>query len=265
MKTKFLGIFLQPSTVDSEITKLKRRLENQPRKVPGNINFTGWDIDYVDNFALISSLEILVQKGWNDFLTENESPLILDCGANIGISVLNYRRKYPSAKIIAFEPDPTILPVLKRNLKNNQASDVSIVEAAVWINSGEMAFYLEGADGSKLVTSSSDETIKVKTVDLREYVNTPVDLLKMDIEGAELDVIPHIKEKLELVKNLIVECHINGDLMGRFGALLQTLSGAGFKVSINSMGVWRDLVRNPIKLPNEFDQYFLVTAWRGVL
>jgi tRNA G46 methylase TrmB len=135
MRTKLLRNFLHYSSVDLEISMLKFRLRKRPRKVSGNVKVCGWEIDYVDNLALLSSLEILVQKGWNDFLTENETPLILDCGANIGISVLNYRRKYPSAKIIAFEPDPTFLPVLKKNLETNQAADVSIVEAAVWTRS----------------------------------------------------------------------------------------------------------------------------------
>jgi FkbM family methyltransferase len=247
-----------------ELRMLKKKLGNQPRKTPGAVEIFGWKLDYVDKLALLSSLEILVCKGWNDFKTENNVPMIIDCGANIGISVLNYKRKFPNAKIVAFEPDPLIIPVLKRNLTVNHASDVTLVEAAVWVKLGELDFYIEGADGSRLTVDHDFQTgtTKVKTIDLLDHINVPIDLIKMDIEGAELEVIPHIESKLNMVQNLIIECHVNGDQAGKFGQLLEVLSDSGFRVSLNSIGQWRDLVRDPAKLPDEFDQYFLVAATR---
>lgn len=246
----------------SELDNLKKDLGIRPRRTPGTVRALGWSIDYVDYPALLSSLEVIVEKGWNDFLPENDAPVIIDCGANIGISVLNYKKKYPGAKIVAFEPDPSLIPILKHNIITNHINDVTVVEAAVWTCFGESDFYLEGADGSRLAKQGSAQTVRVRTVDLADYISNSVDLIKMDIEGAELDVIPHIEHKLPLVKNVIVECHINSDQAGRFGDLLKTLSDAGFAVSINSLGVWRDLIRKPAKLPDEADQYFLVAGTR---
>lgn len=235
-----------------------------PRYQAGQMEWQGWKIDYVDALALISSLDILVLKGWNNFTSSRPDPVILDCGANIGISVLNYKRHFPQAKITAFEPDPQFIPYLKKNLEQNHAADVQIVEAAVWKEEGTTTFLCEGADGSKIITeaSPSARTVTVRTIELAKYITGEIDLIKVDIEGAEYDVLPSISSKLHLVKNMIVECHLyHRDLHG-FARLLDTLTFAGFKVSLNSFGRWCDLVQRPETPSNEFNQYMLVCAWK---
>jgi FkbM family methyltransferase len=223
-----------------------------------------WSIEYVDAPALASIIDLLLIKKINDFSAATTQPRILDCGANIGISVLNYKRKYPDSKITAFEPDPNIIPVLRNNLMNNNASDVEIVEAAVWVNDGVSQFFCEGADGSKLVTDSQNyqNLVKVPTVNLEKFINQPIDLIKMDIEGAEFDVIPHIEHKLHYVQNLLIECHFNTDEMGKFSRLLNVLANSGFFVAVAVLGGWNDLMRKPERNVNGFDQYILVSAWR---
>ena len=256
--------------VHSVLTRLEQRknrsqLVRLQRFVPGNVRMLGWDLDYVDSHALWSCIDVLVYKRWNDFVTTKKAPVILDCGANVGISVLNYKRMYPDARITAFEPDPAIVKVLKRNLAANDAGDVTIIEAAVWTQGGTTAFFAEGADGSRIITdqlASSDRTV-VETIDFADYITEPVDLIKMDIEGAEFEVIRHIGSRLNLVANMVIECHLNNDRVQEFADILAVLAAAGFNVSINSYGAWRDLVHKPGKLPNEFDQYFLLAAWRS--
>jgi FkbM family methyltransferase len=243
----------------------QNRLVRLQRFVPGNIKMLGWDLDYVDSHALWSCIDVLVYRRWNDFISSKKAPAILDCGANVGISVLNYKRMYPDARITAFEPDPAIVKVLKRNLGANGAADVKVVEAAVWTQPGTTKFFTEGADGSRIVTGkpeSSDRTVVVETVDLADYISEPIDLIKMDIEGAEFDVIRRIQPQLHLVSNLVIECHLDNGRAGEMADMLVILAAAGFKVSINSYGAWRDLVHKPGKLVNEFDQYFLLAAWR---
>lgn len=241
------------------------RLKKIKRFTSGNIKIEGWDIDYVDSYALWSSIDILIHKRWNDFATSKQEPVILDCGANIGVSALNYKRKFPGARITAFEPDPGILRVLKRNLRVNAANDVKVVEAAVWTKNGKASFFSEGADGSRIVsdTNNAFHNLVVDTIDFREVIAGPVDLIKMDIEGAEFDVIPHIQNKLSLVQNIVIECHIDNSKIHGFSEMLASLDSSGFQVSINSYGAWRDLIHKPGKLPNEFDQYILLAAWRN--
>jgi FkbM family methyltransferase len=222
-------------------------------------------LEYVDARSLLLEIDALVCRHWNDFHAESNQPLILDCGAYIGVSVLNFKRQFPEAKILAFEPDPHVVPVLRGNLKRNNATDVEIVEAAVWTRDGEANFFSEGADGSKLtsVRGASRSRLVVRTVDFKRFLSDPVDLIKMNVEGSEYEVIPHLGDSLKLVKNMLVYCHINNEDVRPLSRLLETMVSAGFMVSVNSYGAWRDLIRQPPKLPNEFDQYALIAAWRG--
>ena len=246
------------------LERTNKKLTNLPRYLQGKISVLNWSIEYIDAPALASSIDLLLIKKSNDFESSNPTPIILDCGANIGISVLNYKRKYPNSKITAFEPDPNILPILKNNLINNGAMDVKLVDEAVWIINGKSKFFCEGADGSKLIQGINDchSTIEVNTIDLDEYISGPIDLVKMDIEGAEFEVIPHIRSKLHFIKNILIECHINTNEIEKFSKILEELGKANFQVSISVLGPWSDLLNKPIRIKNGFDQYILVSAWR---
>ena len=239
------------------------KLRGKNRFQRGKITFGSWSIEYIDASALESAIDLLLIKKINDFRTTNPAPVIIDCGANIGISVLNYKQKYPRSKITAFEPDPNIFPVLKNNLTVNGASDVNCVEAAVWTSQGKSHFFCEGADGSKLInTGTSSSFIDVSTIDLRKFINEPVDLIKMDIEGAEFEVIPHISGKMHLIENFLIECHVNCDEIEKFSVMLHALGNAGFNVSVSLLSGWTDLLQKPVRIKNGFDQYILISAWK---
>lgn len=255
--------FLRGMRLDVLLARI--RLFGRSRQRQGTITACGWDIAYHDPLALASSLDVLVQKGWNDFVADGVEPTIIDCGANIGISVLQYKRLYPRARIIAFEADPEIFSLMKRNLLANGAGDVDMHQQAVWISNEPITFFCEGTDGGRIVSGESLDKaaeVTVQAVDLRQYLNKRVDLLKIDIEGTELEVVPALGECLRNVRNIIVECHINSTDGGKFARLLAALDIAGFQMSINSYGLWRDLIRKPMRVPQEFDQYFLVAGFR---
>ncbi len=232
---------------------------------PGRLQVLGWDLEYVYGLALASFIDQLLVRRFNDFIPDNDRPLILDCGANIGFSVLNYKRQFPQARIIAFEPDPQFAPVLRRNLERNGAADVKAVEAAVWVQNGETKWFCEGVDGSHIIDSNTEQsdTVVVRTVDLADYLTDVVDLLKLDIEGVEYQVVTHLGSRLRNVKNILIECHLDQTKIVPFGKMLEVLDAAGFKLTVNSFGTWRDLIRQAPVLPNHWEQYLLVAGWRG--
>lgn len=257
-----------PDFTSEELFREYRRIGHDLREEsgPGQTRLLGWDIEYTHPSAILAFLDHILFRGMNDFFPDNDRPLILDCGANIGYTVLNYRRLFPGARIVAFEPDPLFAPVLRRNLARNGAEDVEVVESAAWIADGTAAWLTEGVDGSRLIgeTGAGQNAATVRTVDLAQYLDREIDLLKCDIEGAEFVVIPHLGRRLGVVRNILVECHVTGqEAYAGLTEIIRTLVDAGFKIAINSYGPWRDLVRRHVPRPLHAEQYLLVAGWRS--
>lgn len=243
--------------------ELLRRQMREKGIQPGRIELLGWDIAYVNAMTVAAFIDAGLIRRINDFHADNEAPLILDCGANIGCTVLNYKRQFPRARIVAFEPDPQFAPILRRNLEANGVQGVKVVEAAVWSTDGELRWFSEGADGSHVLAGpAGSEGVRVQGVDLARYLSEPVDLLKLDIEGAEYHVIPHLGERLRNVKNILVECHIDQSTVPGLCRVFESLTGAGFRLGINTYGPWRDLIRQPPVPKDHWEQYALVAGWR---
>lgn len=110
---------------------------------------------------------------------------VFDVGANVGYYTLLFARAVgPSGRVFAFEPDPDNFVFLQRHLTLNRTMNVSLVEAAASHQTGEARFECAKSMGH---ISEEGRTI-VRTVRLDEFP-TP-DLIKMDIEGGEIDAIP---------------------------------------------------------------------------
>jgi FkbM family methyltransferase len=231
----------------------------------GRATVLGWDLEYPAATSMLSFIDQILFRRMNDFPAATDAPVILDCGANIGYTALHYKRCYPKARITAFEPDPQFLPLLRRNLARNEATDVDVVPAAAWLANGTASWIMEARDGSRLGDSPTGQrSTIVPTVDLRRYLRQDIDLLKLDIEGAEFDVVPHLASSLDRVGNVIVECHITDQSKyDGLGRLMTTLSTAGFRISINSWGPWRDLTRRHLVDALHAEQYLTVYGWRG--
>ncbi|PWT94732.1 MAG: hypothetical protein C5B55_02245, partial [Blastocatellia bacterium] len=229
----------------------------------------GLSLEYVDAPALLAIFEDAVVKRRNDFIALREDPVILDCGANIGITVLHYKRLYPKARIVAFEPDKEICKVLRKNLIANDADNVEVVEAAVWTTTGQHSFLSEGADGSRLVEQggrkSATNEYSVKTVRLADYLETgSVDFVKLDIEGSELEVLADCADRLANIDQMVIEFHLMNDAPQSVVQALELLSEARFNVSVNSYGPWVDLAHPVNRADGDltFDQYLHICAWR---
>src|SRR5205807_10175494 len=89
-----------------------------------------------------------------------------------------------------------------------------------------------GASGHIACSSDSGRSLRVTAVRLKTRLQDEIDLLKMDIEGAEYEVLDDCREELKNVKNLFVEYHSRADLPQRLSSLLQILSDAGFRYHI---------------------------------
>lgn len=170
-------------------------------------------------------------------------PYILDVGAHIGMATIYFKTLYPKAKILAFEPNPSTAKLLRLNVEANNLKGVTVIEAAVWKEEGEVALYVDTTSASPWTWGDSlvenlwgskipPTPIKVKSVRLSSYLDQPVDLLKLDIEGVEEDVVRECLGKLSVVKNLILEYHgtPKTNPHNRFEEIVRILDGAGFKL-----------------------------------
>jgi len=210
--------------------------ERTPRFTRGSVRMMGYDLEYSDLLTFCPQWEDIFVERSLAFEAAVPNPRVLDCGANIGLSALFYKREYPRARITAYEADPEIALQLARNLRANGGDDVEVVAAAVWIENGVVSFASQDADAGTLDRFSQHADrppIQVASCRLADVVaREPIDLLKLDIEGAELDVLRDIGAHLRNVRALQVEVHEFRPDCRRLPELLTLLATAGFRYSI---------------------------------
>lgn len=208
----------------------------------------GLHLEFLDPGAMASQWHDLFVRKTLDLQCDTEAPRILDCGAHVGLASLWMKRRWPRARITAFEADPEIARLLRANLARNGASDVEVVEAAVWRCDGEVTFRAPGSDAGAVEAVAADTggaRIRVRSVRLRHWLTEPIDLLKMDVEGAELDVLDDSADRLHHVRAVHLEVHDFDSARRLLPGCLARLSGAGLVYALSDLGsaLWRPGVR----------------------
>jgi FkbM family methyltransferase len=191
----------------------------------------GRPVSYTSPTELLHGLkEIFVDEIYKQRLPER--PYIIDCGANIGLSVIYMKRLYPDAEIVAFEPDKKNFELLNRNITAYNFKNVHPVQEAVWIENTTLKFAGEGSMSSRIDTRASPATVQVKAIRLKDYINRKIDFLKIDIEGAEYQVLKDIAEDLHLVNNLFLEYHGSFNQGNELAEMISLISKKGFSYYI---------------------------------
>lgn len=154
--------------------------------------------------------EVFLVNAYHTKLDEPR-PLILDCGSNCGFTTAYFKMLYPASRIIAFEPNPSVFSLFKRNVEKNNWSDVTAVNAACGSEDCERDFSINEAYSlaGSAVSNSDSPRLKVRQIALADFITEEVSLLKMDIEGAETEVLRHLSQtgKIQLVKRFAIEYH----------------------------------------------------------
>lgn len=221
----------------SEYTELKK---NNPAKKESSV--FNRKIKMTDSFWYLHSLNELFIDEVYKFESLKKNPFIIDCGSNIGLSIIYFKRLYPDAKIIGFEPDNDICAMAKHNLSQFGITDVNLQQKAVWINNEPLIFAKLGSLSGHFVEEEAENTIMIETVRLKDYLQIPVDFLKIDIEGPEFDIIKDCKDDLKNVENIFVEYHSFAENPQMIGELLVYLKEAGFKLYLKE--AWENM-KNP--------------------
>ena len=212
----------------------KRRLRKFPRFESGESSILGEKpIFFSDALSTLSSFNAIFRDKIYDLKDDKKSLRILDCGANIGLATIFLKQRFPDAKITAFEADAAIFSFLEKNIRSFEFTDIDLRNEAVWTEDGFLEFESTGGDAGKIISSESDtNTIKVKCVPLRDYLDEPIDLLKIDIEGAETDVLTSCSDRLSNVQRIFVEYHSFVNRDQNLGELVSCLEKSGFRTHI---------------------------------
>jgi FkbM family methyltransferase len=155
-------------------------------------------------------------------LADADPRVIVDVGAGIGDFAVLAASTFPEAEVLALEPDPKSFAVLERNVRRNGLANVDARCTAVGTR-GTYGFNRArwSAQGTAF---SAGTTLVVPATRLdRVIAGRRVDLLKVDCEGAELEVLESAGESLALVERIAVEYHdhLVDDAGGRVEELLR--------------------------------------------
>jgi len=179
--------------------------------------------------------ELFVKEMYN-FVAKRPNPYIVDCGANLGMSIIYFKELYPKAKIVAFEADEHIFSFLEKNIQLFGYKNVELINKAVWNKDDVLSFILEGGAGGRLEEQSENGNYTYKDVpcvSVRKYLmDEKVDFFKIDIEGAEYEVLKDCEDLLPNVENLFIEYHSMSEKKQNLHDILKIVQEAGFKYHI---------------------------------
>jgi FkbM family methyltransferase len=206
-----------------------------------------------------TTLEFLFREvflsGEYRFEAQDSRPLVIDCGANIGMSVLFFKHLFPAARIIAFEANPHAYRLLERNMRVNDIEGVELHNTALSDREGEISFFVSSDPGTLLGSTRGDRggsvELKVRAEGLAKHVGAQakVDLIKIDVEGSETGIVNELIRASALGKpeQYIIEYHhrINGDRSALAG-FLDKFERAGYdyniKASFRRPGSFQDVL-----------------------
>lgn len=188
-----------------------RLYRNLRRDATFSLKHYGHDFYLRGNSVDFAVFNGIFANGEYDFEVDFKPEFIVDAGAFIGASAVRFTTRFPAAKIIAIEPEETNFSQLVRNTEPYK--NIVPVHAALYgedtsvritdPSAEKYAFRVEPGD-------AGESTLKAFTVDtvMKMYGLPRIDILKMDIEGAEYDLFSSgDKGWLRKVRVLVIELH----------------------------------------------------------
>lgn len=157
---------------------------------------------------------------------------IIDAGANIGLSTLFFAKAYPTAHIAAIEAEKDNYEVLRRNTRNYP--DIHPINAGLWFKSTTLEVTDQNADSTGfMVRETNPENPRgfkaLTTQDILKMHNKSyIDIFKIDIEGAEKEILTENTSWIDKTRILIIELH-DRKKPGCSKAFFQAFSGRNFE------------------------------------
>jgi FkbM family methyltransferase len=174
-----------------------------PKKMIGPFRECFFDDQYLQKF---------------DLGTFDNSPTIIDIGANVGYAALYFFRKFPAAVIHSFEPMPFLQSMLYKHQTDYKNYQWEIHPYGLWKEEGELELFTTSVDDFTSISGvmkfpDANKTCKVQVRTLSQFMyerslNT-IDLLKLDCEGAEYEILFSLPDaEFKKVKRIAMETHV---------------------------------------------------------
>ena len=144
-------------------------------------------------------------------MPDRPARVVVDVGANVGYSVVQWARTWPEARVLAFEPHPAHLELLYRHVvANGWADRVLVVGAAAAVRDG-LAYLVERDVESVVVDEPGTGRVPIRLCDFFRELEAArigtIDLLKIDIEGGEYALLEDERFGRLDVDTLVIEWH----------------------------------------------------------
>jgi FkbM family methyltransferase len=201
----------------------------------------GFQIAHFDRQTLNYLYREIFARQYYYFRAKDDSPVILDCGANVGMASLYFKWLYPKSRVQAFEPDPATFNLLRQNIVLNNL-DIETCNCALWDLNTEIDFFTDSSNPGALLMSANvsrfeGEPIKVSARRLSDFIQGDVDFVKLDVEGAEHRVLADLVQtgKIGAIRQMVVEYHHRiGQQRSCLAGFLLKLEQAGFEYQIHA-------------------------------
>ena len=192
-------------------------------------------------------------KGFNI----NESDIVIDVGAHIGLFSLFVSQYCKNGKIFSYEPIKKNFDILKENIELNKNKNIISFNSAVSNQSNKSKIFINSDDSAHSIFESGKNFIEVKSTTIKSIFDENkiinCNLLKLDCEGAEYQIIESIpKEYFFKIDKMIIEYHLANKNPELYSKLIQNLKDNSFKIKIekisDAMGMIYAINMKKIKL-----------------
>ena len=185
------------------------RLENVHVKgIDHPISLSNYNTDVSTLFKIFFARDYEIVLKSSDF--------IVDCGANIGLSAIFFASKYPTALIVAIEPDKENFKYLCKNAKAYK--NIACLNMAVWSSNSKMKVIDEGKGNwaIKTILAGKNEQNIIQGIGIAQimldFKKEKIDLIKIDIEGAEKELFSsNYHPWLSKTTKIAIELHESPD------------------------------------------------------
>tara|TARA_B110000483_G_scaffold233117_1_gene301510 strand:- start:190 stop:1005 length:816 start_codon:yes stop_codon:yes gene_type:complete len=150
-----------------------------------------------------------LQKIYNSIVKSGKTPLIIDCGSNIGLSTIYFAELFPEAKIVSIEPEINNFNLMKKNC--NKLKNVIFLNAAIGSEKGFVSIANSHGDNNSFRTViskklNSIELVLLNDIFIQNHTDVPF-IVKIDIEGFENNLFEKNTSWVKKTPLIIIEPH----------------------------------------------------------